>query len=145
MVAFVQGFLIRKTLPWLGKERSVYAGLLMYSIGMLLFALASQGWMMYAFTIVYCMGGIAGPALQGIISNHVPANEQGALQGALTGLISLTSIGGPLIMTHIFAYFTGPSAPVDFAGAPFLLGAILMLASVLVSYLHLKKEKQSTV
>jgi len=141
MVAFVQGYLIRKTLPWLGKEKSVYAGLIMYSLGMILFAFASQGWMMYAFTIVYCMGGIAGPALQGIISNHVPANEQGALQGALTSLISLTSIGGPLLMTNIFAYFTGPSAPMDLAGAPFLVGAILMLSSVIVSYFHLKNEQ----
>lgn len=37
----------------------------------------SGGWMMFAFLVPYCLGGIAGPALQGIISNQVPANEQG--------------------------------------------------------------------
>ena len=145
MVAFVQGFLIRKTMPVLGKERSVYIGLLMYSIGMILFAFATRGWMMYTFTVFYCLGGIAGPALQGIISNHVPPDEQGALQGALNSLISVTSICGPLLMTNIFAYFTSRNAPIAFAGAPFLLGSVLMLLSTLVAYFYLEKEKQAAI
>jgi DHA1 family tetracycline resistance protein-like MFS transporter len=52
------------------------------------------------------LGGLAGPALQGYISNHVPANEQGELQGALTSVISVTSIIGPVLMNGLFAYFT---------------------------------------
>ena len=143
MVAFVQGFLMRKTLPLLGQEKSVYIGLSMYAIGMLLFAFATQGWMMYAFTVVYCLGGIAGPALQGIISNHIPPNEQGALQGAMTSLVSVTSIFGPLFMTALFSYFTGDSAPFHFPGAPFTVGAILMLLSVGFAYRSLFAERQA--
>lgn len=141
MVAFVQGFLIRRTVPLLGQERSVYIGLGMYACGMMLFALATKGWMMYAFTIVYCLGGIAGPALQGIISNHVASNEQGALQGALTSLVSLTSIIGPLLMTGLFAYFTNPVRTLQFPGASFMLGAVLMLLSMLFAYRTLYREK----
>jgi MFS transporter, DHA1 family, tetracycline resistance protein len=88
---------------------------------------------MFAFLVPYCLGGIAGPALQGIISNQVPANEQGELQGALTSLISITSIVGPPLMTNLFAYFTGSKAPVYFPGAPFLMGAILSLLSVILA------------
>jgi DHA1 family tetracycline resistance protein-like MFS transporter len=140
MMAFVQGFLIRKTTPWLGNEKSIYIGLSLYAIGMLLFGLASQTWMMYAFTVVYCLGGISGPALQGIISTHVPPTEQGELQGALTSLISVTSIIGPLFMTRLFSFFTSPAAPFQLPGAPFFAGAFLMMLSVLFTYRSLQKD-----
>lgn len=140
-VGVVQGLLIRKTIPLLGQERSVYLGLVLYSVGMILFALATKGWMMYAFTAVYCLGGICGPALQGIISNHVPANEQGELQGGLTSLISLTSIIGPLLMTQLFSYFTGSAAPLYLPGAPFIAGAVLVLVSAILAYRTLYSEK----
>jgi len=141
LVAIVQGGLIRVINPKLGNEKSVYVGLLMYAVGMFLFAFASQSWMMFVFLIPYCLGGIAGPALQSIISGHVPSNEQGELQGGLTGLMSLTSVAGPLIMTNLFYYFTRDKAPVHFAGVSFLLGGMLMLASAIAAYLALKKEK----
>lgn len=140
-VGLVQGVLIRKSMTTLGPRKSVYLGFVLYAVGMVLFGLASEGWMMYAFTLVYCLGGIAGPALQGIISNHVPANEQGELQGGLTSIISVTSIIGPPLMTGLFAYFTSSKAPFQFPGAPFILGAILMTASALVAYFALTKTE----
>lgn len=140
LVAIVQGVLIRFLNPKIGNEKSVYIGLSLYTLGLVLFAFASQTWMMFVFLIPYCLGGIAGPALQSIISGKMPANEQGELQGALTSVMSLTSIVGPVIMTHLFAWFTRPASPVKFAGAPFLLGAILMLISVIISYITLKTK-----
>lgn len=140
-VAIVQGGLIRIINPKLGNEKSVYIGLLLYAIGLLLFAFASQSWMMFVFLIPYCLGGISGPALQSIISGNVPANEQGELQGALTSLISLTSIIGPPMMTGLFAFYTRPGAPVHFSGAAFLLGSVLMLASAFIAYKTLHSVK----
>src|SRR5688572_12750658 len=74
MVALVQGWLIRFIIPKLGQVYCVYVGLILYSIGFFLFGMASQGWMMFAFLVPYCMGGIAPPSLQGIMSGQVPAN-----------------------------------------------------------------------
>ncbi|QMU27416.1 TCR/Tet family MFS transporter [Adhaeribacter radiodurans] len=139
MVAIVQGGLIRFINPKLGAKRSVYFGLALYTIGFILFAFATKGWMMFAFLVPYCLGGIAGPAVQGIISGQVPANEQGELQGALTSLISLTSIIGPPLMTNLFAYFTSGKAPVYFPGAPFLMGAVLTLISLLLALRSLSR------
>jgi DHA1 family tetracycline resistance protein-like MFS transporter len=141
LVALVQTVLLRKVHPILGHERSIYIGLLMYSLGMILFAFASTSWMMFAFLLPYCLGGIAGPALQATISGHVPPNAQGELQGILGGLMSVTSFFGPLIMNNLFDYFTKESAPVHFPGAPFFLGAVLMLVSAIVAYRFLYKEK----
>lgn len=140
MTMLVQGGLIRYINPRLGNERSVYIGLTIYSIGMLAFAFANQSWMMFAFMIPYCLGGIAGPALQAILAGHVPPNAQGELQGALTSMMSATSVVGPLVMTSLFAYFTKPGTPLYFSGAPFLLGSVLLMASAIVAYMVLKKE-----
>lgn len=139
MVAFVQGWLIRFIIPKLGQERSVYVGLLLYALGFFLFGIAAKGWMMFAFLIPYCLGGIAGPSLQGIMSTQVPPNQQGELQGALTSLMSITSIIGPLLMTWLFYYFSAPSAPVYFPGAAMIAGSILTVLSAFLAWLSLKK------
>jgi DHA1 family tetracycline resistance protein-like MFS transporter len=139
--AAVQGGLTRIIIPKFGAERSIWIGLLLYSIGMALFAFATKGWMMYAMLIPYCLGGIAGPALQGYMSSHVPANEQGELQGGLTSLASLSTIFGPWVMFKIFHIFTKPGAPFIFPGAHFILGAVLMLLSAILAVLSFKKNK----
>jgi DHA1 family tetracycline resistance protein-like MFS transporter len=48
--------------------------------------------------------------------------------------MSATSIIGPPLMTNLFAYFTSAKAPIHFAGAPFLLGALLMIGSTISAY-----------
>lgn len=140
MVAFVQGWLIRFIIPKLGQERSVYVGLTLYAIGFLLFGIATQGWMMFAFLIPYCLGGIAGPSLQGIMSGQVPANQQGELQGALTSLVSMTSIVGPLLMTWLFYHFSKPGADIYFPGAAMVAGSVLTIISAFLARLSLKKN-----
>ncbi len=139
-IAIVQGGLIRYINPKLGDERSIYVGLGLYSLGLFLFSFATDGWMMFVFLIPYCLGGIAGPAIQSIISGNVPKNEQGELQGVLTSLMSATSIVGPLLMTNLFAWFTRPEGDIKFAGAPFFAGAILMLISAVIAVRSMKKE-----
>jgi len=138
LVAIVQGGLIRVINPRLGQKRSIYVGLGLYVIGLLLFSFSSQSWMMYAVLIPYCIGGIAGPALQSIIAGQVPSNEQGELQGAVTSLMSLTTIIGPLLMTNTFSFFTGHLAPFYFPGAAFFLAAILSLISLILVMRSLK-------
>ncbi len=95
LVGAVQGGLTRVVNPRIGNEKSIYLGLSLYTLGLILFAFATQTWMMFAFLVPYCLGGICGPSLQSVISGHVPANQQGELQGALTSLMSLTTIIGP--------------------------------------------------
>lgn len=141
LVAGVQGGLIRIVNPKLGNERSVYLGLSLYAAGLFLFAFASQGWMMFLFLVPYCLGGIAGPALQSIMAGHVASNEQGELQGALTSIMSVTTIIGPLMMTNLFSYFTHSTAIIYFPGAPFFLGAVFMAGSAIIAWWTLREEK----
>jgi DHA1 family tetracycline resistance protein-like MFS transporter len=144
LVAVVQGGLIRIIIPKLGQKNSVYTGLALYVAGLILFAFATKGWMMFAFLVPYCLGGIAGPALQGIMSSQVPLNEQGELQGALTSLMSLTTILGPLMMNNLFYYYTRDNAPVYFPGAAFIAGAVLLFIGILFAVKSLKSFHAST-
>ena len=143
MVGLVQGLLIRWVNPRIGDEKSIYYGLGLYALGMLLYGLANDGWMMLAFTVPYCLGGICGPALQSVITKSVQPNEQGELQGALTSLMSATSIVGPPLMTQIFYYFTHDQAPFKMSGAPFFLGCILMILSIIIVHSGFSKKKKS--
>lgn len=142
MAALVQGYLIRFIQPKIGNEKSIFYGLTLYALGMILFTFASESWMMFAFLIPYGLGGIAGPALQSVISAEVPRNEQGELQGALASLVSLTAIVGPPLMTNIFYYFTHDQAPFIFPGAPFFLGFLLMAISAVIVYFVFKNKKR---
>lgn len=145
MVSIVQGGLIRVIVPKLGNERSIQLGFFLYFAGMLLFALASSTWMMFAFTSVYCLGGIAGPALQSEMSLAVPANAQGELSGGMTSLMSLTSIFGPPMMNNLFAICSGEGAIIELPGAPMFLGAFLILISFIIValiYSKLRKERK---
>jgi DHA1 family tetracycline resistance protein-like MFS transporter len=142
LVSLVQGVLIRFINPKIGNEKSVYYGIMLYAIGLILFAFASQTWMMFLFLIPYCLGGISGPALQAIISLHVSKNEQGELQGSLTGLQSLTTIIGPPMMIGLTSYFSIKNDPnhIYFPGAAFLLGALFMILSAIIAYWVLKHD-----
>jgi len=141
--AIVQGGLIRWINPKLGQNRAIYVGLGLYAAGFLLFAFATEGWMMYAFTFVYCLGGIAGPALQGVMSGVVPPNAQGELQGGFGSLMSFTSIFGPVIMSNLFGFFSNPADSWYFPGAALMLGAVLSVISSLLARNTLKKVSKA--
>jgi DHA1 family tetracycline resistance protein-like MFS transporter len=142
MIAFVQGFLTRKVNPKIGDQRSIVIGLFLYAFGFLLFAFASQGWMMYAFMIPFGLGGIAGPSLQSLITQQVGPSNQGELQGGLTSLQAITTILGPLIASNLFSYFTAKTSSIHFPGAAFLMGSILCFLAYLAARNSIAKNPE---
>lgn len=130
--AFVQGVLIRHAIARIGERSTVYFGLAMMTLGFLGFALAGQGAIMYVFLIPFALSGLAMPALRSIVSSRVPADGQGELHGAITSLFSLTAIVAPVVMTHLFGFFTADEAAVYFPGAPFMLATVMTIGCALV-------------
>ena len=129
LVAIVQGFLVGVLVKKFGKRKVIIFGFLLWTVGMFLFSFATEPWMLYAFLIPYALGGIAGPTVQGVISNQVPDNEQGILQGSITGLVSITAILGQLIFSPVFYYFVRPEGEIYFPGAPYTLAAVFLLTA----------------
>lgn len=139
LVAVAQGFLVGIVVKKLGKKRTVILGFMLWTIGMFLFSQATEPWMLYAFLIPYAFGGVAGPTIQGIISNQVSEKEQGNLQGAITGLVSVTAIFGQLIFAAVFYYFIRPETDIYFPGAPYALAAIFLFIAFLFAVLAMKR------
>ena len=133
MAILVQGVLVKPFIKRFGERRTIFIGLVAATLAFLGYGLAYEGWMMFVVIIFGGLGGISGPAIQGLIAGTVAAHDQGKIQGAITSLMSLTSILAPLIFAAgLFSYFTSPAAPVLLPGAPFLVGSVLSAISVLI-------------
>jgi DHA1 family tetracycline resistance protein-like MFS transporter len=133
MAILVQGGLVKPFVKRFGERRSILFGLVVATLSFLGYGLANEGWMMFAVIVVGALGGVAGPSIQGLIAGTVEAHDQGKIQGAITSLMSLTSIFAPLIFaTGLFSYFTSPAAPVELPGAPFLVGSALWAISFFI-------------
>lgn len=133
--AVVQGGLARKIIPALGpgvlgEKRAVLIGSAIAVLAYLGYGLATQGWMIYAIVILASIGGIAQPAFQALITRTVRGDQQGSIQGALTGSNSIAQILGPIIATSVFAIFiTDPDLP----GASFLVASMLATLGLAVA------------
>jgi DHA1 family tetracycline resistance protein-like MFS transporter len=128
-----QAGLTRIVVPRLGERFAVLLGLGGYITGCVLFVLANESWQLYAILPIYALGGLAAPSVQAVISARVPADEQGELQGALTSTIGLAAMLAPICATCVFGLCTGPTAPVDAPGAPFLLEALLLAGGLVLA------------
>lgn len=131
LVAIIKIVLIKWTQRKFGPIRSVYIGLFFYVSGLSLFAFANQPWMIFIFAPIYCLGGIASPSVQGIISGQMMANEQGELQGVIASLMSLANIISPLVMTNLFYIFTKTNSGVHFPGISFIVAALIVFIGFL--------------
>jgi DHA1 family tetracycline resistance protein-like MFS transporter len=126
------GVLPRLVVPRIGENRTVCLGLLCAALSYAGYGLAGSVWALYAWMLVFTLGGVATPALSAIMSRKVPADEQGELQGVSASVTSLTSVAALLAMPNLFGWFTGPKAPVYFPGAPFLAACLCELAALAI-------------
>lgn len=130
----VQAVLVRRWMPWLGERRMILAGVALLIIGYAVFGLAPTAWTFLSGIPFLCLGGLAGPPAQSMITHQVDPGEQGRLQGALTSLQSFAGIIGPALFANVFALFIGSHAPTRrLPGAAFLLAAALTLAALLLA------------
>ncbi len=129
----VQIWLLRLLMPRLGERRAMVIGLICNTAAFFFYGLVSQGWMLYVVMVVTCLAFLTNPAAQGLISRQVGPSEQGAVQGALTSLVALTGIFGPLLATELFARFTRPDASVQIPGIAFYMAAVLCLIGLLLA------------
>jgi DHA1 family tetracycline resistance protein-like MFS transporter len=129
VMAISQGFLSRLVIPRIGERRSAMIGMFLGASTYTGFALSSSGWMMYAWMTGWLVAALVYPSLNALMSQRVPANAQGELQGAVASLYSLAAVAGPPLMTHLFGRFSAPASRVHFPGAAFLCSAVLVAVS----------------
>ena len=138
--AIVHGGLTRAVIPRLGERRSTIVGLTIGAVGLVAYGLATAGWMAYVIIAAAALGGICGPAVQGLISRSVGADEQGAVQGSLNSLASIAGVIGPPLATGLFGFFISASAPLKLPGAAFFFSSALTIAAMLLAVRSFRRE-----
>jgi MFS transporter, DHA1 family, tetracycline resistance protein len=131
--AIVSGGLVGPYIKKVGERFGLTSGLFFGFMGFLGFGLATRGWGMLASIPFIALWGVAGPAMQSLMSQRVDPTSQGKLQGAVNSLRALTGMAGPLLFTQVFAAAISPTTRVSLPGAPYYLAAGLLLASLFLA------------
>lgn len=132
MMAIVQGGLIRIVLRRFGEWKTVVYGHAFDALAFGIIGTVTSGTLVLILTPITALGAVITPALQGIMSQQVDDDAQGELQGVLASVGALSMIVSPLLMTSVFAIFTGENAPIYLPGAPFLVSMFLMLVGLVI-------------
>ncbi|HJS45183.1 MAG TPA: hypothetical protein VJ753_02165 [Rhizomicrobium sp.] len=61
----------------------------------------------------------------------------------IASITSLTSIGAPLMMTSLLAWFSGPHAPVYFPGAAFMAASLCEVGGLALFFLARRRARLS--
>lgn len=136
----VQAVLARRLVPALGDTRAVLLGLGLSVTAQISYGLATHGWMIYAILVCGSFAGLAGPALQSYVTKHVPADEQGAVQGVFSGLASLAGIPMPFIATWTFSWAIDEKSPIHLPGISFFIGASLTVCALLLAAAAFRRD-----
>jgi DHA1 family tetracycline resistance protein-like MFS transporter len=131
--ALVQGGLVGPAVRRFGERRALLVGLICGAIGFLGYGLAPTGLLFLAAVPVVALWGLASPAAQGIMTQHIGPTEQGELQGATGSLMGIATMIGPGLFAGIFAYAIGAGARWHAPGAAFVLAALLLAAGALLA------------
>ncbi len=130
----VQGLLAGKIIPWLGEVKTIIYGSLLSASMFVLLAFNTWGLLSYLGIIPHVLGwALASTAMQTYASKRVDASDQGYLQGALSGISGLAAIIGPFLSNYSFAWFTSTASSINFSGAYFLLGGLMLVLSALLA------------
>lgn len=140
MSALVQGGLLGWLLKTLGERRLVMAGLASATLAYVGYAVASQGWMIYAIMVLNLLAFGVGAAVNSVVSKAAPPDAQGLAMGSLSSLNSVVAVFGPLFGLGLFARVSHlPRSDVR-VGAPYFLSAALSFSALLLASWHFSRE-----
>ena len=94
------------------------------------YGLANTGALFWLGIPLAGLWGLAGPTAQAMMTRSVGEDEQGQLQGASSSLVGISSPGGPILFTTIFAFGIERATP----GAPFLTASLLLFGGILFAW-----------
>jgi len=135
--ALSQALLTGPVTKRIGEWATVLLAMLAATIAFFGTALVHSTLPLYGFLVFGSLAGLAGPAINSLMSHNVPDDAQGELQGAINATNSLAAIIGPLLATQLFNWFTQQEKgqPGYFPGAPFLgAGILVIIAAALFIY-----------
>ncbi|XP_062455807.1 hippocampus abundant transcript-like protein 1 isoform X1 [Rhea pennata] len=147
----------------IGNKNTVLLGLGFQIFQLAWYGFGSQSWMMWAAGAVAAMSSITFPAVSALVSRNAESDQQGVVQGIITGIRGLCNGLGPALYGFIFFLFhvelnelppdqsSGRKTMQDpsderaiVPGPPFLVGACIVLLAVLVALFIPEHSKASS-
>ncbi|XP_062869855.1 hippocampus abundant transcript 1 protein [Trichomycterus rosablanca] len=146
----------------IGNKNTVLLGLGFQILQLAWYGFGSEPWMMWAAGAVAAMSSITFPAVSALVSRSADPDQQGLVQGMITGIRGLCNGLGPALYGFIFFLFDvelngiapmqadynsplqTPTERVAVPGPPFLLGACTVLAAFIVALFIPEHPETST-
>ncbi|MEQ2270237.1 Hippocampus abundant transcript-like protein 1 [Xenotaenia resolanae] len=131
----------------IGKKNTVLLGLGFQLLQLFWYAFGSEPWMMWAAGTIAAMSSITFPAVSALVSHNASADQQGVVQGMITGIRGLCNGLGPALYGFIFFLFNVELSDVQpvagrgeqptqrsvIPGPPFLFGACAVILALIVA------------
>ncbi|XP_059729190.1 hippocampus abundant transcript-like protein 1 isoform X2 [Haemorhous mexicanus] len=146
----------------IGNKNTVLLGLGFQIFQLAWYGFGSQSWMMWAAGAVAAMSSITFPAISALVSRNAEADQQGVVQGIITGVRGLCNGLGPALYGFIFFLFhvelseflPGNTSEIKtkqnpsykraiVPGPAFLVGACIVLLAFLVALFIPENRKAS--
>lgn len=138
--AVVQGGFSGPAVRWLGEYRVVLLSLALGTIMAVAYGFAGTTMWVFILTALHAPEELAFPVMNAILSRSVPEDAQGELQGGVSAASNLVMMFGTLFFAQVFAQSYDPAHPVLTTGIPFHVGAVFILAS-LILFLRLGRKR----
>lgn len=136
VIAFTQGFLVRKFLPIYGEKRLLLIGILLFTFSMGAITFTHSVWLLAVVMTFLAIGnGLAHPSISGSISLLTSKNEQGTVMGVNQGVASLGRIIGPASGGWLYGKLG--------ITTPYYAGSILGFIAILIVFKIFSKLPES--
>ena len=127
----VQATLTQRFVRAIGERTTALVALTMGALNLVALAFVTAGWQVYALFLAGCLGQMAWPALNGLLSRMVDKTRQGSLQGGIGSMNSVAQIIGPLIAAQSLAW----GVRHGFDGTAFLVaGGLIGIAAAIIAF-----------
>ncbi|XP_030213595.1 hippocampus abundant transcript 1 protein [Gadus morhua] len=135
-----QTVLLSVLMRTVGYKKTVLLGLSFQVLQLLWYAFGSESWMMWAAGTIAALSSITFPAVSALVSHSALPDQQGVVQGMVTGIRGLCNGLGPALYGVIFFMFnveldeitpvTAESSQSVIPGPPFLFGACAVILAL---------------
>jgi DHA1 family tetracycline resistance protein-like MFS transporter len=143
VAAVTQGALSGPLVARFGEHRVVLWGLVFAVVAAVGYGLAWSLPVVLVLLVIHAPEGLVHPVLTAILSQSVPEDAQGQLQGGASSVSNLAMLFGTLFFSQVFAVMTAEGTPPERAGWPFLVAALILLIVLVLFALVLRARSRA--
>lgn len=141
VMAFFQGFLTGPAVKLWGEQKVALIGLSTGIFAMFGYGMAGSLVLVIGLMIVHGPEGFVHPMLTAILSQRVPENTQGELQGGISAITNVAMLLGTVFFAQTFGFFMREDAVFRSPNVAFYVGGAGLAATGLLMLAVLRKDK----